>query len=628
MGENIEAKDVQKTEYLDKNGLDMLWAKVKENTHNQVEVERNRAVAKEDSIIDTKADTTALDSAKAELDKKISDETTRATQNEIAIQNNVNSLSSQIGNFVRINELDQQIDTLNTAISAKQDKPDDGNMFLQVKHDSVSGYFKRKGELKFTNDDNDSFYTSISPSGIYCWNENSSTNFLRITSAGITLDGGEGTSGYAFTTNGKTARIPTKLSQLANDSNFITADDIDFTPYATIEALTAVEQKVTANTTALEGKQAAGNYLSYKTFDNRNNRYEMQDDTTIAISGDLYKKNTQAYINGYSFQTFCPEVGRGALVEYNKIEIGDDSGARVRLSDEEGGQIFVNQNSEDTSLTISKDGIKLLNGDDNHVLTSNASTIDITEYAKKTELPTVPTKTSQLTNDSNFITANTHDEDGYHLLENLNIGSENNGVLTMNALGIESTGGDGFGLNGTGIRFYARGISDIPTAQGSFINIDDYALNSQVTALEQAVTANTTAIKGKQDAGNYIPYTDNYGNYGITSPISVMVKDRESVTIYTNRISISGASDPRTIMIERDKLRFSGYDAQTPNYSASTEYTINGITSSKYNNCLATSDGTFKPISDFVLKSVYDEKIAALEARIAALEAKHPEAAA
>ena len=359
MGENIEVKDVQKTEYLDKNGLDMLWAKVKENTHNQVEVERNRAVAKENSIVDTKADTTALDSAKAELDKKISDETTRATQNEIAIQNNVNSLSGQIGNFVRINDFDQKVDSLNTDISAKQDKPDDGNMFLQVKHDSVSGYFKRKGELKFTNDDNDSFYTSISPSGIYCWNENSSTNFLRITSAGITLDGGEGTSGYAFTTNGKTAHIPTKLSQLANDSNFITADDIDFTPYATIEALTAVEQKVTAN---------------------------------------------------------------------------------------------------------------------------------------------------------------------------------------------------------------------------------------------------TTALKGKQDAGNYIPYTDNYGMYGITSPISVMVKDRESVNITTNKISISGNGDPSSIHIKRDELSFSGYDAQQPNYAASTEYTINGITSSKYNNCLATSDGTFKPISDFVLK--------------------------
>ena len=77
------------------------------------------------------------------------------------------------------------------------------------------------------------------------------------------------------------------------------------------------------------------------------------------------------------------------------------------------------------------------------------------------------------------------------------------------------------------------------------------------------------------------------------------------------------------------------------------KYSFNGITSNQYNNCLATSDGTFKPISDFALKtelptvptkvselqndsefitkSVYDEKIAALEARIAALEAKHTE---
>ena len=50
MEENIEVKDVQKTEYLDKAGLDMLWAKVKENAHNQVEVEYNRAKAKEDSL--------------------------------------------------------------------------------------------------------------------------------------------------------------------------------------------------------------------------------------------------------------------------------------------------------------------------------------------------------------------------------------------------------------------------------------------------------------------------------------------------------------------------------------------------------------------------------------------------
>nr|DAH97392.1 MAG TPA: hypothetical protein [Bacteriophage sp.] len=77
MGENIEVKGVQKTEYLDKNGLDMLWAKVKENTRNQVEAESNRAVEQETRIIETKADKSELvnyvsNTALTALEKKVS----------------------------------------------------------------------------------------------------------------------------------------------------------------------------------------------------------------------------------------------------------------------------------------------------------------------------------------------------------------------------------------------------------------------------------------------------------------------------------------------------------------------------------------------------------------------------
>ena len=46
------------------------------------------------------------------------------------------------------------------------------------------------------------------------------------------------------------------------------------------------------------------------------------------------------------------------------------------------------------------------------------------------------------------------------------------------------------------------------------------------------------------------------------------------------------------------------------------------------NNHVLTSNASTIDITQYVLKSVYDEKIAALEARIAALEAKHTEAAA
>ncbi len=42
------------------------------------------------------------------------------------------------------------------------------------------------------------------------------------------------------------------------------------------------------------------------------------------------------------------------------------------------------------------------------------------------------------------------------------------------------------------------------------------------------------------------------------------------------------------------------------------------------NTEVPVADGSgFADLNDYVLKSVYDEKIAALEARIAALEAKH-----
>lgn len=70
----------------------------------------------------------------------------------------------------------------------------------------------------------------------------------------------------------------------------------------------------------------------------------------------------------------------------------------------------------DDLFILNKNGVKILNGDDNHVLTSNASTIDITQYALRTELPTVPTNVSQLTNDSNFITQ--QDADAKYALAN------------------------------------------------------------------------------------------------------------------------------------------------------------------------------------------------------------------
>ena len=58
-----------------------------------------------------------------------------------------------------------------------------------------------------------------------------------------------------------------------------------------------------------------------------------------------------------------------------------------------------------TALKITREGISNADNNANHVYATDGSIADLTQYAKKAELPVVPTKVSQLTNDSNFITA-------------------------------------------------------------------------------------------------------------------------------------------------------------------------------------------------------------------------------
>lgn len=116
------------------------------------------------------------------------------------------------------------------------------------------------------------------------------------------------------------------------------------------------------------------------------------------------------------------------------------------------------------------------------------------EYAKKTELPTVPTKTSQLTNDSNFIVADyTEDLGCYGLDYGMAFGLQNNGQVWIDGIGIRSDAGSGFDLSKNGLIFDERDANEIPTAGGDFINIDDYVLksvyNEKIAALEARIAA-------------------------------------------------------------------------------------------------------------------------------------------
>lgn len=84
-----------------------------------------------------------------------------------------------------------------------------------------------------------------------------------------------------------------------------------------------------------------------------------------------------------------------------------------------------------------------------------------------------------------------------------------------------------------------------------------------------ATKADAAALKGKQDKGDYVRYStcDDDGYY------------------FHDRFT---SSQPFVV---------------DDSYGNNVEYGINGIVASKYQNCLATSDGTFKPIYGFVLKT-------------------------
>lgn len=327
------------------------------------------------NLVNTKADTTALEGAKTELDKKVSDETARATAEEDELRSLITTeqnrataseksiaddLNGKLANKADTTTLNEQVDTLNAAISAKQDAGD-----------------------------------------------------------------------YALKTDLPT--VPTKVSQLANDSNFITAADIDFTPYATIEALTAVQQKVTANTAAIANINKSNGipydtnitnyYQTDKPFyikcDNDHTAYinpysgikvANSDTSYVNITPSIMKLSDgnasceiNEYIGGMQCLSGTSDDSNGLKLSYDGLRIGkksaitqanngelisisvpyDNSTNDFKVSSHDGIKLSI----ADSQVTLNSNGIYLPNGDNNHALTSHGSTIDISQYAKKTDLP-------------------------------------------------------------------------------------------------------------------------------------------------------------------------------------------------------------------------------------------------
>lgn len=194
---------------------------------------------------------------------------------------------------------------------------------------------------------------------------------------------------------------------------------------------------------------------------------------------------------------------------------------------------------------------------------------------------------------------------------------------------------------------------------------DATALSNYVltTALNQQVDTLNTAISAKQDAGSYVPYDkavtsrykidkdlmiDNSDGSAVLGISSISAISNSSNTeIQINPSGITMRNDDNIINLDMRGIVLPNGDNDhilTSNGSTLniTQYVKNSDISGQINAKADRSDLialeqkvaanttaiTNIDINNYVQKSVYDEKIAAFEARIQALEAKHSEAAA
>lgn len=509
MGENIETKDVQRTEYLDKNGLDMLWAKVKENTHNQVEVERNRATTQENIIIETKADKSELHSS------YVSNSTFTALQEKVAANTD-----------------------------AIRDKQDAGN-YLFYKTLNNEGYYEipsiripDSGGITKTDIDSQSI-------SINCDYPASHTT--------ITCDGISNTdnnANHVYATDGSIA----DLTQYAKKTDIPEVDTSDFVSKTATDAQSIKSELSVSNTLSVVDSSSSEPVVMLGT---------NGDDSNFVM---INPKNEEKVI----------------WVTPTHIQIGKDL---------------------ENSMFISRNSIQSPDNDMEHVFTTAGTIANLFEYVRKESIG-----------------------------DGLNINDD--GVVSVDTTAISGGNVDDVQVNG------------VTVVENKIANIKPSTKES-LGVVKVGDGLNVTDGVISVSAGNYLTY-DSVANeqYYISSPKSFIFNGRnvqDSASSISNYSIIVGNNSAHTyskmvdsyIQLRGDKnalnityANITGNEYKGDDPTPYQQFVLNKQGVWLYGgdgNHVLTSNASTIDITQYALKSVYDEKIAALEARIAALEAKHIE---
>lgn len=547
MEDNIEVKDVQKTEYLDKNGLDMLWTKIKENTHNQVEVERNRAVAKENSIIN------GIDNG------FVSKTTTDAQTINSDLLINRGSLAILGGTGPEHKETeDKKREVLGLYPTLIQFGENNDTSAIELRGNAVAGPASENGDGYITGSRIDIKTSNEYPRiQLYTYTSNTDPHKSNI---GDSL-------------------IIDNRSVFIRDTNEVYSSGSDDT--FEVEGLVR-GANLTATCISLQDKQSSNGIIIEN---NSTDNYIMLSHGTnqakyLKITGGGITCNGGSVISGDGL--FFEANGRLSDIYHTSGQMIVRQFDRLNTEVSDQG-VFVGNNTADgqRGIQITGNGIQIeettqvpVNRSSDKVFATDGSIADLTQYAKK----------SEITAGGNV---NDVQVNGVSAVENK---VANIKPATKEKLGVVKVGD---GLNVT------DGTISVDTTAIGTGNYIPYESIDNKFGNNMYITKRNEGILFKSGSGNV---SISNGEIQIKNTVSGL--SLTNSFIWLKEISNNGSTETLLVQLDENGLRLRDGD----------------------NDHVLTSYGSTIDITQYALKSVYDKKIAALEARIAALEAKHAEA--
>lgn len=274
--------------------------------------------------------------------------------------------------------------------------------------------------------------------------------------------------------------IPTKVSELVNDSGFITKDVDDLTNYPTNSAMNA----------AIGGKQNvidSDNMLSADLVDDTNTTNKF-----VTSSEKTTWNNKSDFSGDYTDLTNKPTIP--TLTS----QLTNDSG------------FITNANIPTKTSDLTNDSgfiTNSVNNLTNYTLTSNLATVATSgSYTDLTNTPTIPTKTSDLNNDSGFITNTVNNLTNYTLTSNLATVATSGSytdlsnkpsipvIKSKNVSGTPDS--NGFLVTGLGLNNVILGVANISQSGGFYSPYIDKSQSRITIKCEnwqrQAITTATT----------------------------------------------------------------------------------------------------------------------------------------